>query len=440
MNSSDVADVAAAFRTLGSAGNDSAELIDQISGLEALKAMVSAAQARATAAFAAKQRAVQRAAGVPSRDVGKGVAAQIALARRDSAKAGARHLGLAEALVNELPETMAALESGLISEWRATQVCKETACLSVEHRAQVDAELAARPGGMAAMGDKEIAAEARRIGYRLDAHALTQRASKATNNRNVSIRPAPDTMAWLSALLPVSQAVAAYASLRKTADTARAAGDKRGRGQFMADTLVERLTGQGTAEAVPIEIQLVMTDRTLFDGDNEPAELEGALPVPAPLARKWLRGDPHAKRGKQAKAWIRRLYTSPTTGQLIAMDSRRRCFDGLLRQFVITADRICRTPWCDAPIRHIDHPLRAADGGETSLDNSDGLCEACNYAREAHRWVTIRLPNRVLDIVTPTGHRYRSRPPPPVGQTSDRASPPVSPSVVEQRLRDLLAS
>ena len=73
MNSSDVADVAAAFRTLGSAGDDSAELIDQISGLEALKAMVSAAQARATAAFAAKQRAVQRAAGVPSRDVGKGV-------------------------------------------------------------------------------------------------------------------------------------------------------------------------------------------------------------------------------------------------------------------------------------------------------------------------------------------------------------------------------
>ena len=438
---SDVPVIAAAIRSFGSADDDATELIEQIARLEELKGAVAAAQARAAVAFAAKQRAQQRAAGLPATQVGTGIAAQVALARRESPHQGGRHLGLAEALVHELPHTMTALEAGQISEWRATLIARETACLSTEHRGLVDAELAAHPGGLGTLGDRAVAAEARRIGYRLDPHAVTRRASKAADDRRVSLRPAPDAMTWLGALLPAPQGVAAYAALTRAADTARAAGDERGRGQVMADTLVERLTGQATAEAVPVEIQLVMTDRTLLDRDNEPAQLQGVGPVPAPLVRRWLRGDGTGRGddpgpGTQATAWIRRLYTSPTTGQLIAMDSRRRCFDRQLRRFVITADQTCRTPWCDAPIRHIDHTVRATDGGQTSADNAAGLCEACNYTKEAPGWDTTRLPDRVLEISTPTGHRYRSRPPPPVGHTSERASP----SLLEQRLRDLIAS
>ncbi len=435
LSAGDISMIAAAIRTLGSADSDGAELIDEIARLEELKGTVAAAQARAAAAFAAKQRAEQEAGGLRAAQVGVGIAAQVALARHESPHQGARHLGLAQALVHELPHTMEALDAGQISEWRATLIARETACLSVEHRAQVDAELAARHGGLAAMGDRTLAAEARRIGYRLDPYAVTRRASKAAEDRRVSLRPAPDAMTWLGALLPARQGVAAYAALTRAADGARADGDERGRGQVMADTLVERVTGQATAEAVPMEIQLVMTDQTLLDGDSEPAELDGVGPVPAPLVRQWLR-DGTTGASAQAMAWLRRLYTSPVSGQLIAMDSRRRCFDGQLRRFVIAADRTCRTPWCDAPIRHVDHALTAAAGGETSFDNSAGLCEACNYTKEAPGWVTIRLPNRALEISTPTGHRYGSRPPPPVGQTAERASP----SLLEQRLQDLLAS
>jgi hypothetical protein len=86
-----------------------------------------------------------------------------------------------------------------------------------------------------------------------------------------------------------------------------------------------------------------------------------------------------------------------------------------LRRMVIAADRTCRTPWCDAPIRHIDHPLRAADGGPTSLDNSAGLCEACNYAKEALGFQCRSRPGRILEIITPTGHRSHSRPPAVIG-------------------------
>lgn len=442
VKSANIADFAASLRSLGSGTDAADEMINQIRRLEELKSAAAAAQAWVTAAFAANQRAAQKAAGVPSSAVGKGIAAQVALARRDSPARGGRHLGLAQALTRELPYTLAALEAGEISEWRATLVARETACLSVEHRRQVDAELASRPGGIGALGDKAIAAEARRIGYRLDPHAVTNRASKAASDRRVSLRPAPDTMAWLGTLLPATQGVAAYAALSKYADAQRAAGDQRSRGQIMADAVVERLTGQPSAAAVPVEIQLVMTYRTLLGGDSEPAELEGYGPLPAPLVRRWLRGDDDNGLAKQAKAWVRRLYTSPDSSSLIAMDSRQRCFDGPLRQFVISSDQRCRTPWCDAPIRHVDHPIPVAKGGKTTAANSQGLCEACNYTKETHGWQTILRPDRVVDTITPTGHRYRSRPPPVVGQVlpGERASPPRTErsSVMEDHLRNLL--
>jgi hypothetical protein len=101
---------------------------------------------------------------------------------------------------------------------------------------------------------------------------------------------------------------------------------------------------------VTIDIQLVMTDRALFDGDNEPAILIGHGPIPAPIARQLVR-----TAGPHLKAWIRRLYTDPTTGHLINGDAKRRDFPHAARQFLIARDHTCRTPWCDAPIRHSDH-------------------------------------------------------------------------------------
>lgn len=108
---------------------------------------------------------------------------------------------------------------------------------------------------------------------------------------------------------------------------------------------------------------------------------------PPPLIRNMLRGqDPddvdHNGAGLAAPAetWLRRLYTAPDTGALVAMDTRRRRFDGQLRRF----------------------------------------------------------------LITPTRHTYTSRPPRPVGHSSpvERASPAdrdmerAPPSALEQRLRD----
>jgi 5-methylcytosine-specific restriction endonuclease McrA len=94
------------------------------------------------------------------------------------------------------------------------------------------------------------------------------------------------------------------------------------------------------------------------------------------------------------------------------MDARTRTFRGNLARFVRLRDRTCRTPWCDAPARHVDHVESREDGGPTSARNAQGLCEACNYAKTAHRWRSRTEPDGSVTTTLPTGHRLTTRPPP----------------------------
>jgi hypothetical protein len=139
-----------------------ADRIELLRLLECVKCAAAGAQARITAKLSDSQCTAQREAGAATRDIGKGVAAQVALARRESPFRGSQHLGLALSL-REMPHTAAALSRGEVSEWRATLVARETACLSRQDRRVVDEELAARPGGLGSLGDRAVEQEARRI-------------------------------------------------------------------------------------------------------------------------------------------------------------------------------------------------------------------------------------------------------------------------------------
>ena len=478
-----------------------AELIDRIRALEELKAAASAAQARAAAAFDVSQRRKQAVQGVPRDKQGLGVASQIALARRESANRGGRRPGFAKALTQEMPCTFDALSRGKISEWRATLLVRETACLSVEDRQRVDLEVAGDPELLETLGDRQLISRARGAAYRLDPQAAVNRAAKAASERFVSCRPAPDTMTYLTGLLPVAQGVGVYAALSREADRLSASGDGRSRGQIMADTLVGRITGQAQADSMNVEVQLVMTDRALLAGESDPAFVPGYGPVPAQWARDLVRnqggaggeakgarnrgdgkchktdesqgngktqenGGPQECGGsgesgksggpaKDGRIFIRRLYTAPDTGELAAMDSRARLFPTSLARFVAARDQTCRMPWCGAPIRHFDHVRRYSDGGPTSVGNGQGLCEACNHAKEAPGWSAKVIngltaagspgspgspgfpgspPGHTVETSTPTGHQYRSTAPPPL-----IAAPPEPDfSPVERVVADLV--
>jgi hypothetical protein len=389
---------------------DQSALIERIAELERIKSAAAAGQARAAAALDTARREAEAAAGVPAAQRGRGVASEIALARRDAPVRGGRHLGFAKALVHEMPHTLAALECGTLSEWRATLIVRESACLDVEDRRTLDAELCADPARLNGMGDARVAAAAKAIAYRLDPHAVVERAAKAENERTVTIRPAPDTMTYLTALLPVAQGVSVYAALRREADTRY---DGRSRGQVMADTLVGRVTGRDATVPTPIAVNLVLSDETLLGGDSAPAEICGYGPIPAAVARAMVSG---AVANRRSRATLRKLYAHPRGGALVAMESRARLFPRGLTAFIELRDQRCRTPYCDAPIRHRDHAQPWAEGGPTTADNGLGLCERCNYTKEGAGWRvstgTDETHTHTAEFTTPTGKIYRSEAPP----------------------------
>jgi hypothetical protein len=151
--------------------------------------------------------------------------------------------------------------------------------------------------------------------------------------------------------------------------------------------------------------------------------------------------------------WLRRLYTAPGTGELTAMDSRARFFPPGLRRFIQVRDHTCRTPYCDAPIRHHDHVVPWHRGGTTSHSNGAGLCEACNHTKEAPGWRAEPFPGpsdarpgeavrarHTIEIRTPTGHSYRSTAPPLPGTplTAGAALHSVVGTSDRRRKRELL--
>ena len=392
-----------------------AERIDLIRALEELTCAAASAQLATTADFDESQRAEQAARGVPVERQGRGVAAQVALARRESPHRGQQHLGLARILRRgELPHAQAAFAAGRITEWKVTLLARETACLALADRRAVDAALAANPGRIEAMGDGELVAEARRLAYRLDPESFVERRRRAETDRRVTVRPAPDVMSQLSALLPVKDGVAVHAVLTREADRLRAAGDSRTRGQIMADTLVERVLADPAPQRgrrPGLMVNLVVSDAVLLGACDDPADVDGYGPLDAELARSWVADN---ARDKGAETWLRRLYVQPETGSLVAMDSRSRIFPSGLASFIRLRDRVCRTPWCDAPVRASDHVRPAARGGPTSGVNGEGLCEACNLAKEARGWQARPRPGprHAVETTTPTGHTYRSTAPP----------------------------
>ncbi len=407
---------------------DDAARVELIADLELIKSAACAVQAELAVALQDSVRSREAAAGVPAPRQGRGVAAQVALARRESPHRGQMLLGLARDLHTDLGCTRVALREGRLSEYGATLVARETGCLGRADRAHVDQAVCGDADLLDGLGTARLTAELRRRVYATDPGAFTRRARHAESERHVRLRPAPDTMTYLTALLPVAQGVAAYTALGRDADTLRATGaGDRTRGQVMADLLLQLLTGQHTAAAVPISVDLIVSDATLLGSGVEPAVVPGYGPVPAQVAREMVatslaNSGEHTAGVPTPPTWLRQVYTNPS-GQLVALSTRRRfTADGLADLLRIRDQGLCRTPWCDAPARHNDHVIPAAHNGPTTAANTQQLCEACNYTKQALGWTAHTVPGarHTVETTTPTGHRYRSRapaPPPPAPTT-----------------------
>ncbi|MGE3284750.1 MAG: DUF222 domain-containing protein [Pseudonocardia sp.] len=434
-------------------GPDEHTLIEEIARLETVRHQLAARQAELVGEFARAHVASQTACGVvePER-LERSIAAQVGLACRVSPTEGRRRLRLARDLHAGLDRVRELFTAGELSEYAVSLIVAATAHLDPAERARVDAELATRR--VESLGVRRVHDLARSVAARVAPEAFRRRCTAARSGRRVSVRPSADGMADLSAHLPVEQAVACYASLVRAAQDAACSPEPltRSRGQVMADTLVARLTGPtghttstapsttttaaaaattgaaadtatattagdsaiatavAAAIAVPVEVQVIVPIEALLDPASPiPAEIAGHGPVPVEILR-------------DATSW-RRLLTRD--GVVIGGDSRRRNFTGVLAELIRARDgHRCREPWCDAPIRHLDHIHRHRDGGPTSYANGRGLCAFHNLVRETPGWHAQLVDDTRHTVVTttPTGHHYHSDipPDPAPGPTHDR--------------------
>ncbi|GAA4114501.1 HNH endonuclease signature motif containing protein [Knoellia locipacati] len=421
--------VVSSLAALSAEGLTEVERVEAVAALESLKGATAAAQARLTAAAVVDREQL----GEDSRSV----RADLALARRCSPTLADQHVGVARALVEEMPSTMAALERGEISERRATIVVRETACLSRDHRAEVDRRLADCIGSM---GDKALAAAARRAGAALDAESLAERNRRVVASRRVSVRPAADGMAWLSILGPLKEVVGAHVALTAEegrrhvidpdlpadeweAAAAAARADTRGKGAWLADRALQLISGRAPDQPQPVEVHLVMTDRTLLPaafGGTAPVDDVAVLPGWGPVPGCEARASVADALDSGAGVWLRRLFTDPSGRDLVGMDSTRRRFQGGLRRFLELRDPACRIPWCDAPAVQTDHTTAVHAGGATSAANGEGLCQRHNLVKELNGW-HVRVESTGLDGTGPHGIRIQT----PTGRVHDSTAPPI---------------
>lgn len=382
--------------------------VERIRDIERLMGRFESVQLNAIARLEAYRVAQEAHDNIPTAQRGKGLGAEVALARSVSPARGKQHLELAGKLFKDMRHTGQALADGRIRAEHARAVAKETSELSSEHRSQVDAAMQDRLG-MA--GPRALAQEARAHAQRLDPHTAAKRFAKAQDSRRVTTQPADDGMSKLIAIGPTPQIVAAEKSLRQWANTQSASGatkdkhgKKRTRDQLMFDELIRRLTGESHNAKVVVEILLAMTPTTLLAHGDEPAWLVGHGPIPAPIARQWLLDE-------DLTVQLRRVFTDPAAHELTGLESRTRAFPAGVRKMVLLRDNVCRTPYCEAPIIDVDHMTPYRDGGPTNWQNASGLCAACNQTKENRGW-RHEGNATTLQVVTPTGHRYTNIPGP----------------------------
>jgi len=440
-----VLELATTLAALPPAASEAAN-IDRIQQLEQAKRVLAAAQATATNAFVDQRQARETAARITSSEQLKGIEAEVGLARGESAFVGAAFTHTATALCTVLPNTMAALAAGRLSEYHARIVAEQTNHLGEDDRRAIDAAIAHRLG-------KASSSQLRKLvqghAYRLDREAAERRAAdNARRRRRVCLEPAGDGMVRVAAELPTHQGLAVMAALNKrtnqrianavkadfagTTDVSEAAagshldaahdphgtaGARVARDQVMADIFVETLTGQTTADGVAAEVVVIMDETTVFANGDLPAWVPGHGPLPVGMVKQWL-ADPAAAK------FFRRMYTRPSDGQLVALESARRRFPDGLAKMLALRDDTCATPGCNSAIQDSDHRRPWAQGGPTSWANGTGLCKRCNQRKENRGWSYDGTPDQLV-VTTPTGHTYSVGTLPPISHIRRSSDPPT---------------
>lgn len=431
---------------------DAREASELLAAASAVRSALAALEDRAMVALDVRLREEEAERGVPESRRGRTCAHHISMALRISPAQSSRRLAAARRLVRDMPRMHAALATGRLPEASALAIGTVSGPLGPALRREADAVLDQHLGHLEDASAAQWTQEVDLLAHRLAPDGFATRHAQAKRERSVSIVRAPHGMAHLHATLPGLDAAAIRKRLSLEAERLRAEGDRRGHGQIMADLLADTLLGRDEAlEPVRLDVGVIITDRVLLGSDEGGATIEGYGTVPAEAIREAVgervpregagvlpegvrttgAGEPRLRSPENAArdslATLRRLYTHPSSGELVAVESRARAFPRALARMIRMGQVGCAGPYCGAPIRHLDHIWAVADGGATAVSNGQGLCARCNLVKEQVAAVTPAVEDgaRVVTWRSVLGRRARRTGTPVEGRHGDSdAEPP----------------
>lgn len=346
---------------------------------------------------------------------------------RKSPASAAHSLASQRRLVSDMPEMLTALASAKVTSTVAHATSRSFAPLSPQQRLEADRELAGRLPSLDGAGAQTWDDTTAAVIAAADPDGQERRHQQARRERHVTVRRGQHGMATVTAHVSALNAALIRKRLSHEAERLRAAGDRRGHQAIQADSFVDTLIGREDGmEPTTLDIGVIITDRALFHPRNgDLARIEGYGSVPAEAVREELRGvfrslladgaeDAMGPDGPALRATLRRMYSHPRAGELVGVESRARAFPAALARFILWRDQTCRGPYCDAPIRQTDHILPHAAGGQTCLDNGQGLCAHCNGKEQQTRTVR-RVGNdaehgHTVEWISRAGTRRTTRP------------------------------
>ncbi|MEN0128299.1 MAG: DUF222 domain-containing protein, partial [Brevundimonas sp.] len=334
------------------------DLVEVVAGWQQVLGMAVAHQARAISELEARATAMQ-----------EFVSDELACAMVTT-KAAVDVLADRAAGMHAYPALADALMAGTVDVRKVDVILAETLTLGSgsERRRAIDESLAAAGG----LTGPQLARHVRRHVLGIDPKTAKKRAAAARADRCVELQWANDSMARLIAFVPAATAVAAYTVLDALAGTTGDALDARTVDQRRADafgdifdTIIEtERTPSG--DAVPrkhgrrVAVNVTVAASTLLGLDENPGELGGYGPIPAPVARELA----------QQGTW-RRILTDPA-GAFVEAGTRTYRPGADLTRTVQTRDVTCTWPGCRQPatrteLDHIDpyvhHRATASDRG-----------------------------------------------------------------------------
>ncbi|MFD0996871.1 HNH endonuclease signature motif containing protein [Pseudoclavibacter chungangensis] len=336
--------------------------------------------------------------------------AQLALATARSEPVVSRELGESLMLRDAFPATEGMLRDGHLSLAHVRVILAEGRRLPDDdarkayERAVVDGASRETPA--------RLRARARRAAQTLMRESLDERHKIAREQRGVRVVHEDDGMSRLEAHVPTLLGAAMLDRLTEQAKALTGPDEPRTHDQIRADLLCELVltsdpadgcgSPHGAAGGINARVAITVPVLSLLDGGDDPALLDGVVPVPVEQARELA---------ARAPSFLR-VLTDPITG--VARESDTRFPTAAQREFLRVRDGHCRFPGCTRPARRcdIDHTIAVTDGGTSSLGNMAHLCRRHHTFKHATRWrVEQREPGRLIWFA-PNGDRYSDRPVP----------------------------